>query len=68
MRGAGAVAVWAALAAASIALQLRGVLVRRAATIGDFFAVVMRPWPGRVVVLGGWLWLGWHVFVRTTPG
>jgi hypothetical protein len=24
----------------------------------------MRPWLGRVVLFGLWLWLGWHLFIR----
>ena len=38
--------------------------VHRSSTLGDFVAVLtQRPitrWP----LLAGWLWLGWHLFVR----
>jgi hypothetical protein len=33
-------------------------------TFGDALAVILRPWPVRVVVVAAWLWLGWHLFVR----
>ena len=34
------------------------------ATLGDALAVVLRPWPARVIVVAAWLWLGWHLFAR----
>ncbi len=36
----------------------------RLATFGAAFSRAMRPWPVRVLVQLGWLWLGWHLFVR----
>jgi hypothetical protein len=27
-------------------------------------SVALRWWPLRVLLLAGWLWLGWHTFVR----
>lgn len=37
---------------------------RRTPTLGDAVALVTRSRVGRCVVLGSWLWLGWHLFVR----
>jgi len=37
---------------------------RRTPTLGDAVALVTRSRVGRWIVLGGWLWLGWHLFVR----
>lgn len=57
---------WALLAAAFVVLEARA-LVRRSrfASLGDAVEVVLRSSRiGRGIVLLGWLWLGWHVFVR----
>jgi Family of unknown function (DUF6186) len=36
----------------------------RIPTVGQWLGWVMR-WPvGRVLILLGWLWLGWHYFAR----
>jgi hypothetical protein len=32
--------------------------------LGEWLGYVMRAWAGRLVVLLGWLWLGWHYFSR----
>jgi hypothetical protein len=32
--------------------------------IGDVFSVLVSRNSGRVLVLLGWWWLGWHFFVR----
>ena len=37
-------------------------------TFGDALALILRPWPARVVVVAAWLWFGWHVFVRVDWG
>ena len=34
------------------------------ATFGATLGAVLRHRPVRLVVLTGWLWLGWHLFVR----
>ncbi|HEX6231190.1 MAG TPA: DUF6186 family protein [Actinomycetota bacterium] len=33
-------------------------------TMSDMIRAFTRPVPGRVVLFGMWLWLGWHVFIR----
>jgi Family of unknown function (DUF6186) len=41
---------------------------RGGTTFGEALAVVLRPWPARVVVVAAWLWLGWHLFARVDWG
>jgi hypothetical protein len=36
----------------------------RIPTLGQWLGYVMRPWAGRLMILLGWLWLGWHFFSR----
>jgi uncharacterized protein DUF6186 len=36
----------------------------RVPTIGQWLGYLMRPKIGRVLVLLGWWWLGWHYFAR----
>lgn len=33
-------------------------------TIGEWLGYLMRGRAGRVLILLGWLWLGWHYFAR----
>lgn len=51
-----------ALCAAGLELAARR--FARLATFGETLASALRLWPFRLVVLTGWLWLGWHIFVR----
>lgn len=60
-----AVAVYLALAAAGLVLQLLSLRPgSRLPSLGDLLHHVMRHRPGRVGVLAGWLWLGLHFFAR----
>jgi len=52
------------LAAALVACEAMGRMRRRTPTLAEALALVTRWRAGRWLVLGGWLWLGWHVFVR----
>jgi hypothetical protein len=36
----------------------------RIPTIGQWLGYLMRARTGRLLVLLGWLWLGWHYFAR----
>jgi Family of unknown function (DUF6186) len=36
----------------------------RIPTLGEWLGYVMRPRVGRLLILLGWLWLGWHYFSR----
>lgn len=55
---------WAVLAVIAVAYQVAGVVFRRTATLGQALRRVTRVPAGRVVLLAGWLWAGWHTFVR----
>ncbi len=55
---------YAVIAAVAVALELAARCTHRLATFGEALATVLRTWPGRVAVQAGWLWLGWHIFVR----
>ncbi len=63
------VGIWIALAIVAASLQAAGVTTRhRFPGFGDVAGHVMQWWVGRFLVLSGWVWLGWHVFVRSHPG
>jgi hypothetical protein len=36
----------------------------RIPALGQWLGYVMRPKAGRLLILLGWLWLGWHYFSR----
>jgi hypothetical protein len=59
------VAAFAVILAAAVTIDLRarrpGAVVR---PLGATLAVAMRSRGGRVLVLGAWLWLGWHFLAR----
>ena len=55
---------YALLAIAVVAYQLAGVMLGRTATVGQALRRVTRVPAGRAVLLAGWLWAGWHTFVR----
>lgn len=63
------VSVWIGLAVGVAALQVVALSTdHRLPTFGDAAAFAMR-WPlGRFLLLGGWVWLGWHTFVRSHVG
>jgi len=64
---AGNVAVWSALSALVIAWVAVTSRSRDLPTIGDVARAVTRPITARWLLLAAWGWLGWHLFVRTTP-
>ncbi len=55
-------------AALILSLFVLEFLARRKAsripTLGRWLGYVMRPKAGRLLILLGWLWLGWHYFAR----
>lgn len=55
---------YAVIAAVAVGVEIAA-RRRGGTTFGDALTAVLRPWPARVVVVAAWLWLGWHVFVRT---
>lgn len=58
----------AGFAALILALFVLEFLARRKdsriPTLGEWLGYVMRTKAGRLLVLLGWLWLGWHYFSR----
>lgn len=60
--------VWgyAVLAAAALAYQATGLLRRRTVTFGRALRRLKRLPGARPLLLAGWLWLGWHTFIRGT--
>ena len=61
---------WIVIGVAVTAAELAGFLSKgRFPSFGDVLAFLMRTRIGRWFVLIGWLWLGWHLFVRSgVPG
>ena len=55
---------YALLALAAAAYQMAGLILRRTATLGQVLRRVTRIPAGRLILLAGWLWAGWHTFVR----
>ncbi|MDQ4149537.1 MAG: DUF6186 family protein [Actinomycetota bacterium] len=56
------------LLAAMAGYEVAGVMWRKTPTLGDTAAWVARSRLGRWFLLSGWLWLGWHLFVRANWG
>ena len=59
--------VWVVLALALGAWQARSLATRRRAGAVDIVRLARRLWVTRWALLGYWGWVGWHLFVRTTP-
>jgi hypothetical protein len=57
----GFAAVIAALAVLELVGRREG---SRIPTLGEWLGYVMRSRAGRLLILLGWLWLGWHYFSR----
>ena len=57
----GFAAVIAALAVLELLGRRKG---SRIPTLGEWLGYVMRSRAGRLLILLGWLWLGWHYFSR----
>lgn len=57
---------FAILALAILGYELAGLLWRRTPTLGDALSLVTRSRSGRWVILAGWMWVGWHLFVRAS--
>ncbi len=52
------------IVACALGLELAARRSGRLATFGQALDLILRRWPFRLVLLAGWLWLGWHLFVR----
>ena len=56
------------IAAALVACQLVSLTSHRIPTIGRALAHVAGRRVARWLLLAGWLWVGWHLFVRSHAG
>ncbi len=58
-------AVWAVLGALAVSAQLVAVCSRgRLVGLPDLARRLTRARSGRLVLVLGWMWLGWHAFAR----
>lgn len=55
---------YAVIAMVAVGFEVMARRSTRLATLADAVALAFRHWPYRVLLQGGWLWLGWHLFVR----
>jgi hypothetical protein len=62
------IAGYSVLIAAMACYQVAAILWHRNPSLGDAVAYLTRSRIGRWALLGGWLWLGWHLFVRANWG
>jgi hypothetical protein len=58
--------LWVLIAACLVGWQLFTMLSKRLPTVAIVFQQARRFWPTRWLVLLVWVWLGWHLFVRTS--
>lgn len=59
---------YALIAAGFAAAEVVARRAHRWPPFGEVVTTVLYHRLGRAVLVAGWLWLGWHVFVRSTPG
>jgi hypothetical protein len=57
--------LWAVICAALAGWQILTAR-RQLPTIATVVRRAREWWPSRLVLLLGWAWLGWHLFVRTS--
>lgn len=48
----------------SVGLELEARRAQRFARLGQVLTLALRRWPVRLLLQAGWLWVGWHLFVR----
>ncbi len=48
----------------AIGLEFTARRTRRVVTFAEMLAVALRRRSMRLLLQAGWLWIGWHVFVR----
>jgi hypothetical protein len=56
------------IASAGVGYELAGWIWRRTPRLGEALSMLTRSRAGRCLLLAGWLWLGWHLFVRASWG
>jgi hypothetical protein len=57
---------WALVAAGFAVVQVGALATRRWATVADVVRALTRRRALQLACLAGWLWLGWHFFVRSS--
>jgi Family of unknown function (DUF6186) len=57
---------WALVAGGFAVIQMGAVATRRWPTVAGVVRVLTRRRALQLVCLAGWLWLGWHFFVRSS--
>lgn len=57
---------WGLLAVALVAVQVAAARGARIATLRELLRTVTRARTAQVLAFIGWLWVGWHVFVRSS--
>ena len=55
---------YAIVAVCAVGLEVAARRSGRFSTLPEALSVAVRRWQFRVVLQAGWLWLGWHLFVR----
>jgi hypothetical protein len=60
------VAGYVVLILAVVGYQLLGLVHRRMATLGQTLRALKTSPVGRLVLAAGWMWIGWHLFVRAS--
>jgi hypothetical protein len=60
------IVIWATIAAAIAGWQIIAVRSPDLPAFGDLIRLARRSWLLRWSIVAFWVWLGWHLFVRTT--
>lgn len=55
---------YAVIAVSAVGLEVAARRSGRFSTFPEAISVAARRWRFRVVLQAGWLWFGWHLFVR----
>jgi hypothetical protein len=56
------------LATVAVVLEVWARRSRHLCTFGEALTALLQNRAARLFLLAGWLWLGWHLFVRVEPG
>ena len=56
------------IATALLGCQLASLVFRRMPSVGQVASLIASRRAGRCLLLAGWLWVGWHLFVRSHVG
>jgi hypothetical protein len=59
-------ALWVLIAGCLVGWHLITMLSKQLPSVAVVFQHARRLWVTRWIVLLGWVWLGWHLFVRTS--